>query len=135
MTLCDTGPLVAMIDADDPYHELCVRTATSLPAGMVTTWPCLTEAMHFLYRAGGLKIQNELWRFIANGAIRLVAPMEDDERRIHGLMNQYADLPLDLADASLVCAAEQLRERRLFTIDNALRAIKLMDGTFLDIVP
>lgn len=124
-----------MIDADDPYHELCVHTAELLPAGTITTWPCLTEAMHFLYRAGGLKTQNDLWRFIANGAIQLVAPMEDDERRIHDLMNQYGDLPLDLADASLVCAAERLGERGLFTIDKALRAVKLVDGAFLDIVP
>jgi predicted nucleic acid-binding protein len=124
-----------MIDADDPYHEQCVRAAQKLPVGLITTWPCLTEAMHFLYRAGGLKTQNVLWRFIANGAIRLVAPMEDDTRRIHDLMNQYDGLPLDLADATLVCAAEQLRERQLFTIDSALRAIQLIDGTFLDIVP
>jgi uncharacterized protein len=104
-------------------------------AGMMTTWPCLTEAMHFLYRAGGLKTQNDLWKFIAKGAIQLVAPMEGDERRILDLMNQYGDLPLDLADASLVCAAERLGERRLFTIDSALRAVKLNDGTSLEVVP
>ena len=33
------------------------------------------------------------------------------------LMEQYADLPMDLADASLVVAAEALTATRVFTID------------------
>ncbi len=32
-------------------------------------------------------------------------------------MIRYADVPMDLADASLVVAAEQLRARKMFTID------------------
>jgi uncharacterized protein len=32
-------------------------------------------------------------------------------------MQQYADLPMDLADASLVILAEQLGEGRIFSVD------------------
>lgn len=37
--------------------------------------------------------------------------------RAFELMDQYADHPMDLADASLVAAAEALGTRRIFTID------------------
>ena len=32
-------------------------------------------------------------------------------------MEEYADHPMDLADASLVVAAEQLQTRRIFSLD------------------
>jgi predicted nucleic acid-binding protein len=35
------------------------------------------------------------------------------------LMETYADHPMDLADASLIAAAEALSTRRVFTIDRA----------------
>ncbi len=133
--LCDTGPLVALIDADDSSHEVCTRVAHRMPPAMVTTWPCLTEAMHFLFRAGGLKTQNKLWAKVDEGIIRLHTPPESDWRLIHQMMNQYADLPLDLADASLVTAANELKDYRLFTIDHALRAVRLQHGGFFEIFP
>ena len=136
MTLCDAGPLVALIDADDPHHERCAEASAAIPPSpMVTTWPCLTEAMHLLNRVGGLAAQNELWSFSADGVLRLHVPLEDEWRRMYELMNQYADMPLDLADASLVSAAEQLNDRRLFSIDAPLRAVRLEGRQFFDMVP
>ena len=37
--------------------------------------------------------------------------------RAFELMEQYADRPMDLADASLIVAAESLRTDKVFTID------------------
>jgi predicted nucleic acid-binding protein len=39
--------------------------------------------------------------------------------RAFELMELYADHPMDLADASLIVAAESLGTRRVFTIDRA----------------
>ena len=135
MTLCDAGPMVALVDADDPYHQQCVQAAAMMQPLVVTTWPCLTEAMHLLYRAAGLKAQNDLWAYLAKGVLRLHLPLEDEWKRMHQLMNQYADLRLDLADASLVCAAERLNDYRLFSVDNSLRAIQLSGQHYFDLVP
>jgi predicted nucleic acid-binding protein len=38
-------------------------------------------------------------------------------QRAFELMEQYADHPMDLADASLIVAAEVLPTRKIFTID------------------
>jgi uncharacterized protein len=89
--------------------------------------------MHFLYRAGGIKAQNRLWTYIANDLVRL--NLDSDWRRIQQLMEEYADLPLDLADASLICAAEQLDERKLFTLDQSLRAVRIQDNQYFEVVP
>jgi uncharacterized protein len=102
---------------------------------MVTTWPCLTEAMHFLFRAGGLEAQNRLWAMIADGVLSLYLSSSDEWLRMRDLMQQYADLPLDLADASLVSAAEQLNERQLFSMDQSLRAVRIQGRQFFEVVP
>jgi len=133
--LCDAGPMVALVDADDPYHQKCLRAAATLQPLMVTTWPCLTEAMHLLHRAGGMSAQNELWSFVANGVLRLHLPGDDEWQRIRQLMNQYADMPLDMADASLVSAAERLNDYQLFSVDNSLRAVQIGDRRFFEFVP
>jgi len=53
MTLTDTGALVALLDADDPYHDACGAAAQRLPAGpLLITWVCFTEAMYLLRHFG-----------------------------------------------------------------------------------
>lgn len=52
-----------------------------------------------------------------------------------GLMARYSNVPMDLADASLVAAAEATGERRLFTLDSDFRIYRLDDRQALEIVP
>jgi predicted nucleic acid-binding protein len=91
--------------------------------------------MYLLSRAAGLNAQNELWSFISDGLVRLHLPDVEEWRRIRELMNQYADMPLDMADASLISAAEQLGEMRLFSLDSRLRAIRIGKNAVFDIIP
>jgi predicted nucleic acid-binding protein len=102
---------------------------------MITTWPCLTEAMHLVFRTGGVAAQNNLWSLMAEALVRLHAPFEDERQRIAELMDQYSDLPLDLADASLVSAAERLGIRNLFSLDSAMRAVRIHGTSFFDVLP
>ena len=46
MILIDAGPLVALVDADDQYHEKCVDCLKSLREPLVTVWPPLVEAVY-----------------------------------------------------------------------------------------
>lgn len=136
MILCDTGPLVALVDGDDLHHSICLTIAGTLPANsLVTTWPCLTEAMHLLDRAAGLKGQNGLWSYLIDGLLHLHLPLDGEWRRMHELINQYADMPLDLADASLNTAAEQLGKRQLFTIDRLLGQLNSPMASFSTLSP
>ena len=46
MTLTDAGPLIAIIDADEPDHSSCMYGLDQLILPLVTTWPAFTEAMY-----------------------------------------------------------------------------------------
>ena len=136
MTLCDTGPLVALIDRDDPHHPRCVAALDELPPdALVTSWPCLTEAMYLLGRAGGLLAQEALWSYLDDELVVLHVPEAEEWKRMRALMQQYYDTPMDLADASLVAAAEQLDLLRIFTLDSHFRAYRVHGEQPFDIVP
>jgi predicted nucleic acid-binding protein len=127
---------VALADIDDQYHKLCANTLPLLPASpLVTTWPCLTEAMHLLKWSGGVHAQNILWTYLTNGLVTLHLTAADEWTRIYELMNQYADMPLDLADASLVSAAERSGDRQLFSLDVHLRAVRIDSKHYFDVQP
>ena len=136
MILCDTGPLVALIDPDDSFHTRCVAALGTLPAEvLLTTWPCLVEAMYLLWRAGGFPAQEELWGYLADELVVLHTPEAGEWKRMRILMGQYHDAPMDLADASLVVAAERLNLRRIFTLDSHFRAYRINGTHPYDIVP
>jgi predicted nucleic acid-binding protein len=136
MILCDTGPLVALIDQDDSFHTRCVAALSTLPAEpLLTTWPCLVEAMYLLWRASGSPAQEELWGYLADELVVLHTPEAGEWERKRTLMRQYYDAPMDLADASLVVTAERLRLRRIFTLDSYFHAYRI-DGTYtFEVVP
>jgi predicted nucleic acid-binding protein len=72
MTLTDTGPLVALLDADDPYHTTCTAAAQRLPSSpLLTTWVCFTEAMYLLGAVGGYRYQAALWHLRSAGRLVL----------------------------------------------------------------
>lgn len=135
--LCDTGPLIALIDADDDAHGRCVAALKSLDPDepLLTTWPCLTEAMYLLYRAGGLAAQDVLWGYLADGLVTLHTPDLGEWERMRELMQRFSDTPMDLADASLVSAAERLNVSRIFTIDSHFYACRIAGNRPFEVVP
>jgi uncharacterized protein len=136
MTLCDAGPLVALVDEADAHHTRCATALTAMPSHpLVTTWPCLTEAMYLLGRRGGSFPQDELWDFVESGLVVLHTPDSGEWERMRGLMRRYRDAPMDLADASLVSAAERLGIRRIFTVDSHFRAYRIEDRHAFEILP
>ena len=136
MILCDTGPLVAIIDTSDADHERCVTAMQSRRnEPVLTTWCCLTELMHFARGVGGHPAQERVWDFIAQGALLLDFPPPDEWRRIRALMDEYSDQPMDLADASLVAAAERLGSNRIFTLDRHFYAYRIHGTGTFDVIP
>ena len=136
MILTDTGPLVALVNRNDPNHTVCVTTTKRLPAEpLVTTWPCLTEAMYLLFQAGGYPAQAALWQMQKTGRVVLYDLYGDAVDRMATLMEKYQDRPMDLADASLIVAAERLGTRRIFTLDSDFYIYRLADGSTLLCVP
>jgi len=136
MILTDTGPLIALLDRRDNHHQDCLDALTRLPAEpMLTTWPCLTEAMYILGAVGGYRYQSGLWRFIDDGKLELHDLASSDIEKMAALMKKYQDTHMDLADASLVAVAESLKCKQIFTIDSDFYIYRLSDGSALEIIP
>ncbi|MCG3156482.1 MAG: hypothetical protein DKINENOH_03106 [bacterium] len=136
MILTDTGPLVALLDKDDSYHFSCVETAKSLPAApLVTTWPCFTEAMYLLGEVGDYRYQAALWSLLNEQRLFLLDLTSVETSRASELMEKYQNVPMDLADASLIAVAESREFRHVFTIDRDFGIYRLADGSALEVIP
>lgn len=112
--LVDAGPLIALIDRSDNAHARCRKALSGITENMLTVWPVVTEAMYLL--SFSWLAQSALWDMIER-EIAIVDLAGPDLRRMRELMSKYKDLPMDLADAAIVCAAEKLRIQDVFTID------------------
>ncbi|HTY48401.1 MAG TPA: PIN domain-containing protein [Steroidobacteraceae bacterium] len=117
MILVDTGPLVALFDPRDGMHPRATGTLKSLREPLSTTVAVLTEAFHMLepHSVGS----DRLREFVMQGGLAVWFLDQAALVRAFELMERYADRPMDLADATLICAAEALRIRRIFTLDAA----------------
>lgn len=115
MILVDTGPLVALFDPKDHAHPRCRQVLQSVREPLYTTVPVLTEAFHML--SPGSIGSNRLRDFILKCGLSVWYLTDQALVRAFELMEQYADNPMDLADASLVSAAEIMKTQQVFTID------------------
>ena len=111
----DTGPFVALFDPKDALHERCKGVLQTIREPLFTTVPVLTEAFHML--SPGSYGADRFRDFILKGGLSLWFMDYAGVQRAFELMEQYADHPMDLADASLIVAAEALRTTKVFTID------------------
>jgi uncharacterized protein len=135
VTLTDGGPLIALIDADEADHRLCVDTLGQLSLPLVTTWPAFTEAMYPLARAGGATGRHALWTLVFSERLQIADLDRHALERSAALMDKYADRPMDLADATLVALAEQRGSRRIFTLDADFTIYRIHGRTRFEVVP
>ena len=115
MILVDRGPFVALFDPKDAQHDSCKAILKTLTTPLCTTIPVLTEAFHMLSpESYG---SDRLRDFILQGGISVWFFNSTAVERSFELMEKYADHPMDLADASLIVAAESLNSNKIFTLD------------------
>ena len=116
MILLDTGPIVAFFDASDDYHKACIELLKGINEPLITTWPVLTEAFYLL--GFSWRAQDNLWEFIVRGGVEVLSMDDKQQARCRQLMKKYSDLPMDLADGSLVVLAESKKVKKIFTLDH-----------------
>lgn len=116
MILLDTGPIVAFFDASDNYHQICLNVLKNIDEPLFTTWPVLTEAFYLL--GFSWKAQDNLWEFIMRGGVEVLSIDSKMQIRCRDLMRKYRDLPMDLADGTLVALAETNNIENVFTLDH-----------------
>ena len=114
--LIDTGPILALLDRNDPWHGPCVETVARLRLPLMTSAAVLTEVFHMI--PDGPRVLEEAWTLIRSGAITVASIADDDLDSLHALMARYRDRPMDFADATLVHLAQRESLTEIFTIDH-----------------
>jgi predicted nucleic acid-binding protein len=117
MIIVDTGFWLALADAKDTYHGAANQAFKTYDEPLITTWSVMTETCYLLLTRKGVQAQIA---FISNYHQKLFSVFDlpsDSGLRIAELMQQYASLPMDLADASLVILAEHLGHGHIFSVD------------------
>lgn len=113
ITICDTGPVLAYLNRNDPHHEWAVALMKQVRAPLLVCEPVLTEIAYFL-REDGLAV-DPLFRLLEREAIRLAFDLPAHWPRIRTLMSRYGQM--DLADASVVVMTELHARSQVLTLD------------------
>lgn len=115
--IADTGFFIALASRSDRHHTLAKKALQALDEPLVTTWPVMTETCHLLASRVG---HTALMAFIGSaerGAFEAFVLEAGHLPRLGSLVEKYRDLPMDLADASLVVLAEELGSGRILSTD------------------
>ena len=117
MIITDTGYWLALGDKRDKHHQRAVLFAQTCKERMITTYAVMTEVCHLLLERQGVKAQLQFMEMYRLGAFDVFEIKEIHKERLVELMRQYADLPMDFADASMVLLAEHLGHGRILSTD------------------
>lgn len=115
--IADTGFWLALANTKDRHHARAVTAARALREPLVTTWPVMTETCHLMLSRLGVAAEIAFVRSVRQGACELFPVTDAHLARIEELVQRYGDLPMDLADASLVILAEERGSGRILSTD------------------
>jgi predicted nucleic acid-binding protein len=116
--VCDTGPLVAALNADDKHHAASRDLMLRFQGPLVVPAPVLTEVCYLTATRLGPQVEASFLDSLAAGELVLEATTSADLARMADLVRTYADFPLGAVDASVVAVAERLGVTRIATIDH-----------------
>lgn len=117
LIIADTGFWYALINEDDHFHVRAVAALKSIDGELISTWPVITETNYLLQSRLGLQ---QVCAFLDSFHAGLFSSYDikpEQVPRMVDLMHKYANLPMDLADASLVILAEELGHGRILSTD------------------
>lgn len=115
--IIDTGFFVALGNTSDQNHKKAVALLKKLPQKKwITTWPVLTEVCYLLLKVSPEALTLFLKNY-ENKAFEVFDLIHQHAHKLQVLMQKYRELPMDLADASLVILAEHLGHGTIISTD------------------
>ncbi len=122
MIIADSGFWFGLFDRRDAYYPACCAFLKQCNEPLITTFPVLTETFHLLTSRNNSQLALNLLALLRKlqkqGDFSLFSLAESHLPRLEQLMIQYKDLPMDLADGSLVLLAEHLGHGRIISTDS-----------------
>ena len=116
--IVDTGFWVALGNKNDSNHQAARTLFQSLKTEkFITTWCVVTETCYLLQNRVGVDAPKNFINKVTSGALHVFDLKQEHCARIEDLMQRYRNLPMDLADASLVILAEELGHGYILSVD------------------
>ncbi len=128
-TLIDAGPVIALFDKDDQHHTSVLEFMREFRGRLISTWPVLTEVSYML--DFNKETQLDFLDWVAEGGIEVVNLEQWQLIKVREVMDRYADLPADFADASLIVSAEARDVESIITLDSDFGVYKLSNDRYL----
>lgn len=127
--LVDAGPLIALFDKDDHFHQKALHFLQKSSFLLNTTWPVLTEVSYMLsYHPS---VQQRFLTWVSRGALNFLPIAQNEIDRILQLSIKHQDVPMDLADASLVVVGEREKIKSILTIDSDFHIYRNIRNEYL----
>jgi uncharacterized protein len=134
--ICDTSGIFALYDADDAHHSAVNAAVEAEPGPLFLPTILLAEIDYLFSTRLGQNASLDFLESVEQSAFILVPFMPEDLVRCRGLLSQYRNLKIGIADASVVATAERLNILRLLTFDERhFRVIKPAAGGHFTLLP
>jgi predicted nucleic acid-binding protein len=114
--LVDAGPLIALFDKDDRYHQAVMEFFRGYTGRLYTSWAVITEVLHML--DFDLRAQIDFLTWLQRDALKIIPLTKGCLARISALSQKYADVPMDFADATLIVISEIKQIKEVISIDS-----------------
>ena len=130
------GALYAQADADEPRHADVARVLLNERELLVTTELAVAEADYLILDRLGPDVELAFLEDLIGGTFVVECLTRDETERARGVLEQYRDLRLGLADASLVVLAQRHGTTRVLSFDErAFRAVAPLQGGAFTVLP
>lgn len=122
-SLIDSGPLISLFDRSDFYHKPIVGFLKTYKGELYTSWAVVTEVSHMLDFS--LQAQLDFYEWISRGGLKIIDMPESSFAEIRELTHKYGDIPMDLADASLLILSKKLKIEDIITLDSDYKIYRI----------
>ncbi|MGH9292650.1 MAG: type II toxin-antitoxin system VapC family toxin [Acidimicrobiales bacterium] len=118
MLLVDTNIWLAAADRRSDRHHDCAQVVRAHRGELVSTVPVIAETSWLILDRLGVAAHTQFLRTVTGGILETVELTKTDWQRCVELVERYADLGLDLMDASIVAVAERLGMTTIATLNH-----------------
>ena len=124
-TIADSGPLIALFEPAERNLARVRSFIENYEGALLTTWPVLTEVGHMLGHSVDRQLAFLQW--VERGGVEVTTPGAGAVSLIRQLSEKYRDLPMDIADGSLIVLALESGVRDILTLDRDFDVYRLPD--------
>lgn len=121
--LLDAGPIVALLDRSDHFHNVAHQALQEVQGPLVTCEAVISESCYLLRSVRGAA--EAIVENVARGFFQIPFQLSSETFEIQRILRKYRDINIGFADACLICMAEGLATASILTLDADFRVYRL----------